>query len=84
MFIIAVPVALSLPLGTPPKAALISAMFLVLMAEIANTAIKAIAGQSDDLMLKKAKNAGSVLVFVAILNAVTTWALIIYPIIIKI
>lgn len=65
--------------GVTKKAVLIGAVFLVLIAELCNTAIEAIVDRISEEhhpLSGKAKDVGSAIVFVALLNALLVWGII--------
>lgn len=73
---ISVPLALVLHMGTGERALIIALGFLVLAAELANTAIETIVNRisperSD--MARKAKDVGSAMVMVTAISVATTW-----------
>ncbi len=64
------------------RAAIIGSLFLVLIAELVNTAIEAVVdriGPDRHVLSKKAKDVGSAVVLLALLNAGTIWLLILLP-----
>ncbi|MDR0319735.1 MAG: diacylglycerol kinase [Rickettsiales bacterium] len=79
LFIVAAPIAFFLPVGMVARAALVSSLFLILMAELVNTAIEVIV---DRISLERhplsgrAKDIGSALVLVAFANAAVVWSLV--------
>lgn len=79
--------AVAIPAGlilgdTPSKQALlVGGVFLVLIAELLNTAIEAMADKispRQDPLIKKAKDAGSAAVFLAALAAVFIWGVVLW------
>jgi diacylglycerol kinase (ATP) len=77
---IAIPVALFMHIPAASKAILIGSVMLVLIIECVNTAIEALADRISDehhKLLGKAKDCGSAAVFLAIVNAVIVWLVII-------
>jgi diacylglycerol kinase (ATP) len=74
-----IPLALILPAGGIGHALMIASILLVLIVELINsaieTAIDRISLEDHDLS-KRAKDIGSAAVFVALLNVVVTWGLI--------
>ncbi|MDR0449557.1 MAG: diacylglycerol kinase [Rickettsiales bacterium] len=83
VFAVAFPVALLLPFGLATKALLVSSLFLVLIAELANTAIEAVVDRISEErhpLSKKAKDIGSALVLLAILNAAAVWSFVLIKI----
>lgn len=74
-------IALLLPVSLAEKALLISTLFLVLLAELANTAIEAVINRISEEqhpLSGKAKDIGSALVLIALLNAGAVWLLILW------
>lgn len=63
------------------KALLISALLLILLMELTNTAIEYVVDRiSDDYheLSKKAKDTGSLLVLIAFVNAILIWGAVVY------
>lgn len=59
---------------------LIATLLLVLITELANTALEALADETTTEikpLIKKAKDAGSAMVFVALINVIMVWGLVI-------
>lgn len=82
--IILVPVALLLPVSTTETILLIATVFLVLITELINSAIEAVVDRiSDEIhpLSGRAKDIGSAAVFLSLLLAGFTWALIIFDLI---
>ena len=74
------PVALLLEVSLESKALMIASLFLILMAELVNTAIEAIIDRISEEthpLSKKAKDVGSALVLIAFINAISVWAIIV-------
>lgn len=68
--------------GALARALLIFSVLLVLAAELANTAIEAATdlagGGGESKLARKAKDAASAFVFVALLNAAAVWTLVLF------
>lgn len=63
------------------RALLVSSIIIVLIAEIANTAIEAAInriGSEIHPLSKKAKDAGSAMVFLALVNAAAVWGIMLF------
>ena len=76
VFAIGTIVAVLLPIGILTTALLISSMILVLLMELANTAIESVVDRISDAhhtLSKKAKDVGSALVLLSIINACVVW-----------
>lgn len=79
--IILVPLAVVLPVNAVSTALMISSLFLIVVAELLNSAIE---WTVDDISLKKrpfakrAKDMGSAAVFLSYINCVVVWGLIIF------
>ncbi|MFZ5862889.1 MAG: diacylglycerol kinase [Nitrospirota bacterium] len=81
VFLVGAPAALWLGHTGLERAALIASLFLVLIAELVNTAIEAVVdriGPDRHALSKKAKDVGSAVVFLALLNAGVVWVLILF------
>jgi len=81
-FIPAAIVALLLPVPALHKLALIAVLGLVLMVELINSAIEAVVDRISlerHPLSKNAKDLGSAAVFLAVLLAAATWAVIVLP-----
>ena len=81
VFIIFSAIALCLNVPLWAQALLISALILILLMELVNTAIETIIDRISDEyheLSKKAKDIGSLLVLLAFFNAILLWAAIIY------
>ena len=75
-----IPGAFFLGADIPTVSILITAVLLVLVTELANTALEALADETTTEirpLIKKAKDAGSAMVFVAIINVIVVWGLVI-------
>lgn len=86
IFIIGTIVALVLPIGFLSRILMISVLVLVLLMELVNTAIEAVIdriGPETHPLSKTAKDIGSLLVLIAFINAIITWAVIIWQYFIK-
>ena len=79
IFIVGTCVAFMLPITRTEALILIFSLVLILLMELANTAIETIVDRiSKDAhpLSKKAKDIGSLLVFISFANAILTWILI--------
>lgn len=84
--IILTPIAIFLPITIIEKLFLFSSLFLIILAELTNTAIEMIIDRiSDEIhpLSKIAKDIGSCLVLVSFLYLITTWGIILYENFIK-
>lgn len=79
--IILTPLAVLLPVNAVSSAVMIASLFLIVIAELLNSAIE---WTIDDISLKKrpfakrAKDMGSAAVFIAYINCIVVWGLILY------
>lgn len=76
IFIIGTLIALFLPFGAIAQGLMISALILILLMELVNTAIETVIDRiSPDYhdLSKKAKDIGSLLVFISFVNAFVIW-----------
>ncbi len=76
---ILIPITFVLSLPTLAKLMMVASIMLVLIVELANTAIETVVDRISTHrhpLSKKAKDIGSALVFLALLNAMMTWAVI--------
>lgn len=79
IFIVGFVAAILLPGGMLARAALISSLVLILLAELANTAIETIINRiSDEIhpLSKKAKDIGSLMVLTSFIGAGIVWGLV--------
>jgi len=79
VFLVAAPLGLWLGSNGLERALLIGSLFLVLIAELVNTAIEAVVdriGPDRHALSQKAKDVGSAVVLLALFNAGVIWALI--------
>ena len=79
VFLVAAPLGLWVGQNGIERALLIGSLFLLLIAELVNTAIEAVVdriGPDRHALSKKAKDVGSAVVLLALLNAGVVWALI--------
>ena len=82
--IIALVVAVWVPVTTAERALLILSSLMVLGAELVNTAIESIInriGPEIHPLSKKAKDVGSAVVLVALLQALLVWGIVLWPIV---
>lgn len=80
-FIIALPIALVLGKSAMQKAVLIAPLFLVLVVELVNSAIEAVVdriGLEQHVLSGRAKDLGSAAVFLAMLNVLVVWFLMLF------
>lgn len=81
LFILLAPLALWIGEGSNEKAMLIGSLFLILIVELLNSAIEAVVdrfGGEQHELSGRAKDIGSAAVFVALINAVVVWSLLIF------
>ncbi|MEM9949598.1 MAG: diacylglycerol kinase [Cyanobacteria bacterium P01_D01_bin.36] len=74
-----IPIALFIAPDAVSMALMIGAIFVVLIIELINTAVESVVdrvGLHRDKLAKKAKDAASAAVLVAIVNAVIVWAIV--------
>jgi len=79
--ILLIPLALYLEQEAIPRVIMIGSLFLVLIAELLNSAVEAVVDRVSierHALAKRAKDIGSAAVFVALTNVVVTWALILF------
>jgi len=82
LFIIFFPLGLWLGHGGVEKALLVGSLFLVLSAEILNSAIEVVVDKTTPEfheLAGRAKDMGSAAVFVLMVNAMLCWALVLWP-----
>lgn len=82
LFIIFFPLGLWLGHGGIEKAILVGSLFLVLSAEILNSAIEVVVDKTTPEfheLAGRAKDMGSAAVFVLMVNAMLCWALVLWP-----
>ena len=76
VFVVGTVITLLLPISTLEKGLLISSLVLILLMELANTAVEVIVDRiSEDYheLSKKAKDIGSLLVLLSFVNAIIVW-----------
>ncbi|HOY02928.1 diacylglycerol kinase [Zoogloea sp.] len=76
-----VPLALFLPVGVLGKALMIASVLLVIVVELVNSALEATVDRislDHHHLAKRAKDIGSAAVFVALLNVLVVWGLILF------
>lgn len=84
--LIAIPLAVLLPVQPVERAALIASVLLVLLVELLNSAIEAIVDRiSPDLheLSGRAKDCGSAAVMIALVICALTWGLICWPLLLR-
>ncbi|HEC18631.1 MAG TPA: diacylglycerol kinase [Gammaproteobacteria bacterium] len=80
--VILAPVALWLGSNAVERALLIGSLFLVLIVELLNSAVEAVVdrfGGEQHELSGRAKDIGSAAVFIALLNVIVTWGLVLWP-----
>lgn len=81
VFLVGAPIGLWLGHTGSERALLIGSLLLVLISELVNTAVEAVVdriGPDRHALSKKAKDVGSAVVLLALLNAGVVWALILF------
>ena len=76
-----VPLALFLPVGVLGKALMIASVLMVIVVELVNSALEATVDRislDHHHLAKRAKDIGSAAVFVALLNVLVVWGLILF------
>lgn len=76
-----IPVTLFLPVGALGKALMIASVLLVIIVELVNSALEATVDRislDHHHLAKRAKDIGSAAVFVALVNVVVVWGLILF------
>ena len=76
-----IPLALFLPVGVLGKALMIASVLLVIIVELVNSALEATVDRislDHHHLAKRAKDIGSAAVFVALVNVVVVWGLILF------
>ena len=76
-----VPLALFLPVGVLGKALMIASVLLVIVVELVNSALEAAVDRislDHHHLAKRAKDIGSAAVFVALVNVLVVWGLILF------
>jgi len=79
--VIAIPVALLLPVNPPGKALMIASILLVLIVELLNSALEAAVDHTSleqHPLAKRAKDIASAAVLLSIVNAAAVWSLILF------
>ncbi|MCL2673416.1 MAG: diacylglycerol kinase [Alphaproteobacteria bacterium] len=77
VFVIGTAIALILPLGALEKGLLISSLIIILLMELANTAVEVVVDRiSDDYhkLSGRAKDIGSLMVLISFINAGVIWS----------
>lgn len=77
--VLLVPLALYLEQAAVPRVLLIGSLMLVLIVELLNSAVEAVVDRvslEKHPLAKRAKDTASAAVFVAVTNAIVTWALV--------
>ena len=81
VFVVGTVAACALDLSLIERVSLISALLLILLAELINTAIEAVIDRISDephALSKKAKDIGSLLVLVSFINAILWWGAVLW------
>lgn len=76
-----IPISFYLDVNTTERVLMIMSLFLVVIAELLNTAVESLCDRVSTevhILIAKAKDIGSAAVFVAIVQAVLTWGLILF------
>ncbi|MDR2268825.1 MAG: diacylglycerol kinase [Rickettsiales bacterium] len=76
VFVIGIIAAIILPVDAVSRAMLISPLFIILIAELANTAIETIIdriSKENNPLSKNAKDIGSAIVLMSFINAAAVW-----------
>ncbi len=79
--LIAIPVALLLPVSPPGKALMIAGILLVLIVELLNSALEAAVDHTSleqHPLAKRAKDIASAAVLLSIANAIVVWGLVLF------
>lgn len=79
--VVLIPLALFLPVGALGKALMIASVLLVIVVELVNSALEATVDRislDHHHLAKRAKDIGSAAVFVALLNVLVVWGLILF------
>lgn len=79
--IVLIPLALSLPAGGVGKALMIASVLLVIIVELINSGLEATVDRislEHHHLAKRAKDIGSAAVFVALVNVVAVWGLVLF------
>lgn len=79
--VVLIPLALFMPVGSIGKALMVASVVLVLIAELLNSAIEALADRisfEKHALIKKAKDIGSAAVLIALINVPAVWLLVLF------
>lgn len=79
--VILIPLALFLPVGAIGKALMVASVLLVVIVELINSALEATVDRislEQHHLAKRAKDIGSAAVFVALVNVVAVWGLVMF------
>lgn len=79
--VILIPLALFLPVGAIGKALMVASVLLVVIVELINSALEATVDRislEQHHLAKRAKDIGSAAVFVALVNVVAVWGLVLF------
>lgn len=80
LFVLMAPLGLWLGDNGIERALLVGSLFVVLITELLNTAVESVVdrvGPDQHVLSKRAKDIGSAAVFLSLVNAAVTWALVI-------
>ncbi len=79
--VLLIPLALYLEQDAIPRVMMIGSLFVVLIAELLNSAVEAVVDRVSierHALAKRAKDIGSAAVFVSLTNVIVTWGLILF------
>jgi diacylglycerol kinase (ATP) len=79
--LVLIPLALFMPVGGVGKALMVASVLLVLITELLNSAIEALADRislEKHALIKKAKDIGSAAVLIALINVPVVWLLVLF------
>jgi len=79
--VVLIPLALFLPVGGVGKALMIASVLLVIIVELINSALEATVDRislDHHHLAKRAKDIGSAAVFIALINVVAVWGLVLF------
>ncbi len=79
--VVLIPLALFLPVGGVGKALMIASVLLVIIVELINSALEATVDRislDHHHLAKRAKDIGSAAVFIALVNVVAVWGLVLF------
>jgi len=79
--LVLIPVALAMPVSGVAKALMIASVILVLVAELINSAIEAVTDRislEQHELAKRAKDLGSAVVLISLINVAVVWLLVLF------